>query len=156
MGLRHGGGIETYRNGAIYEGQFKNNQRDGMGTMKFVCGDSYCGDWKADKRHGNGVYKFSTEESNANGDLDVGKLNTRNAKLYCRGGRYEGQWVDGKREGEGTMTYADGSVYCGKWIDDNISTTVEDTPNNIDEAHACIVCQEHHKTVLLMPCKHLW
>ena len=30
----HGKGTATYRNGSIYEGEFKNNQEHGKGTMK--------------------------------------------------------------------------------------------------------------------------
>ena len=33
-GLMHGKGTATYRNGSIYEGEFKNNQEHGKGTMK--------------------------------------------------------------------------------------------------------------------------
>ena len=30
---------------------------------------------------------------------------------------YEGEWVNGKRNGQGTMTYADGRVESGTWKD---------------------------------------
>ena len=33
---------------------------------------------------------------------------------------YEGDWVNGKREGVGKFTYADGAVYEGEWKDDRI------------------------------------
>ena len=28
---------------------------------------------------------------------------------------YTGQWLQGKRQGQGTLRWADGSVYTGKW-----------------------------------------
>jgi len=34
------------------------------------------------------------------------------------GGKYVGQWKEGKRHGQGTMTDADGTVRKGIWKDD--------------------------------------
>ncbi|MDG2370932.1 MAG: hypothetical protein P8M12_09835 [Flavobacteriales bacterium] len=31
---------------------------------------------------------------------------------------YEGEWADGKRNGEGTMNWSDGTKYVGDWKDD--------------------------------------
>ena len=31
---------------------------------------------------------------------------------------YEGMWKAGKRDGSGTITWADGSVFTGLWKDD--------------------------------------
>lgn len=39
---------------------------------------------------------------------------------YSGNEQYEGQWVYGKREGDGRFTYADGAVYDGQWVDDRI------------------------------------
>ena len=33
-------------------------------------------------------------------------------------GEYEGEWKNGKKEGKGTMTYADGSIYVCQWYQD--------------------------------------
>lgn len=40
--------------------------------------------------------------------------------VYANGERFEGNWVHGKRHGQGTYTYADGSVYTGEWDNDRI------------------------------------
>jgi hypothetical protein len=37
--------------------------------------------------------------------------------IYQDGSRYEGEWKDGKRDGEGTYSWADGSKYKGEWKD---------------------------------------
>ena len=34
-----------------------------------------------------------------------------------RGGKYEGEYKDGKRHGQGKLTYPDGSNYVGEWKD---------------------------------------
>lgn len=35
--------------------------------------------------------------------------------LYSTGERYEGEWKDGIRHGQGRRYYADGSIYDGGW-----------------------------------------
>ena len=34
------------------------------------------------------------------------------------GGKYEGEWFEGKRHGKGTMTYESGDKYEGEWFKD--------------------------------------
>jgi len=34
---------------------------------------------------------------------------------YLDGEKYEGEWKNGKRNGQGTFTYPDGSKYIGEW-----------------------------------------
>ena len=41
-----------------YEGQWKDDMRDGKGTFVYVNGDKYVGDWKADVQDGKGIYYF--------------------------------------------------------------------------------------------------
>lgn len=40
-----------------YEGQFKNNRRQGRGRYLYNNGDEYIGDFQNDKKHGLGMYK---------------------------------------------------------------------------------------------------
>jgi len=47
-------GILTYRDGEIYEGDFKSGLRDGKGKMTYANGDTYEGDWKLEQRVGEG------------------------------------------------------------------------------------------------------
>jgi len=35
--------------------------------------------------------------------------------LWENGTKYMGEWKDGKRHGQGNMTYHDGSKFVGKW-----------------------------------------
>ena len=37
-------------------------------------------------------------------------------KLYQNGDSYEGDWVNGKRDGKGKMIYANGDAYEGDWV----------------------------------------
>lgn len=48
---------------------------------------------------------------------------------YDNGDKYEGQWVDGKREGKGNgslknvgvLLYSNGNKYEGEWADDKMN-----------------------------------
>lgn len=43
-----------FGNGEFYEGGFKNNCRNAMGTHHYACGDVYEGEWLVDKRVNRG------------------------------------------------------------------------------------------------------
>ena len=42
---------------------------------------------------------------------------------------YEGQWENGKRDGDGVLTLASGSVIEGRWVEGRISGPVRFTFN---------------------------
>merc|ERR1719270_1798966 len=42
----------------------------------------------------------------------------RMARDWPDGSRYDGEWLAGKRHGEGTFTFAKGGRYAGAWADD--------------------------------------
>lgn len=71
---------------AVYEGEFRDGKRHGLGRQLFESGDMYDGGWKEGRLHDRGVYYFT------NGD-----------KLY-------GMWRDGVYDGIGVFHYADGSI----------------------------------------------
>ena len=93
--IKEGKGKMIYKNGDIYEGEFKNDKREGNGKMNYKNRDIYEGEYKNDEREGNGkmIYK--------NGDI------------------YEGKYKNDKREGNGKMIYKNGDIYegddIGKW-----------------------------------------
>ncbi len=41
--MKHGQGVFRYGNGNVYTGQFRNNDREGRGHLKFASGDEYEG-----------------------------------------------------------------------------------------------------------------
>ena len=85
-------GVQTFENGDVYEGAFKDGKKHGKGILRTRSDRSYEGDWKYDKPHGFGINTFP------------------NGKIYT------GNFENGKPVGEGQWTYADGRVYNGTWI----------------------------------------
>ena len=85
-------GKETFDNGDIYEGEFKNGLKHGKGILTTRNNRSYEGDWENDKPHGFGINTFP------------------NGKIYT------GNFAKGKPVGDGQWTYADGRIYNGTWV----------------------------------------
>ena len=42
--------------GGVYDGEYKNDKKDGSGKYVWSNGDWYEGEWKQGLRHGQGVY----------------------------------------------------------------------------------------------------
>jgi len=119
---KHGFGIEeNAQNGEIYEGDFRNNLRDGTGSL-FVSHQGkfhkkYAGEWKKNKRHGNGK-SFSE-----NGEIYDGQwkqdFGHGHGKLqYNSGDFYEGSFENGKRHGLGVICFQNGNRFEGEFVND--------------------------------------
>ena len=54
---RHGHGTMTYSDGDVYVGGWLYDYKSGQGNMTFKNGDTYEGDYMNDKPHGRGKYK---------------------------------------------------------------------------------------------------
>ena len=65
-------GIETFDNGDIYEGGFKDGLKHGKGILTTRNNRSYEGDWENDKPHGFGINTFPNGKIYT-GNFDKGK-----------------------------------------------------------------------------------
>jgi len=90
--------------------------KHGCGTYTFKNGNRYEGDWDTNQRHGIGrmIYFTTTGRLDAvietyEGQWERGKKNGI--------GRYDGEFVDGRREGTGIMMQVNGDRYEGEWKD---------------------------------------
>ena len=131
-GKKHGKGVLTYREKRCqkkeplcYEGEWKDDERNGYGIWKGYL-DCYEGEWKAGRYHGRGVLKTSDGNIYEGNIFVEGKIMGRGKITYAQGGTYEGDFKevfeDGvthyKRSGYGVMTYPDGHMFDGKWVND--------------------------------------
>jgi hypothetical protein len=55
----------TWKSGESYDGDFRDDKRDGQGTYVFSDGSTHIGGWKHDKMHGKGVYKVKNKQFEA-------------------------------------------------------------------------------------------
>ena len=143
---------EKYENGDVYEGEEKDGIRHGIGRYYHTDGAIYEGEWKDDLIHGIGRYYYpdgaaenvlcengkivgSTKETLPqseirihsigydnddlyHGNMKDGKRNGRGTMHYADGRKYVGQWKDNYKHGQGTFFWADGHKYVGQWKDD--------------------------------------
>lgn len=113
--MRHGEGEIRYESGSTYTGQWENDKRAGKGKFTFACGDVYEGEWKENKYHGHGKY-FSSETDVYEGQWCNDKMHGHGCYFFrVTGDLHEGEYVDGVREGPGTLTRADGTKVNGVW-----------------------------------------
>ena len=59
--MKHGQGT-FFGGGFKYVGEWKNDKKDGQGTMFYGHGDKYVGEWKNGAKHGQGILTFHTGE----------------------------------------------------------------------------------------------
>ena len=115
-------------NGDSYNGEWRNNKKDGPGTYLWKkSGAIYEGDWKDDLRNGFGMYSLPTVEARYRKVYVGGWVNDKkqgNGTYYYNAQKYyEGEWYENMRNGWGRMYYEDGSTYEGEWYNDKRTGT---------------------------------
>lgn len=136
-----GCGVRCYISGNIYTGEWKNNMRHGEGTMKWLqSGQQYEGTWHNGQQHGNGTHIWilkrqdGSQYSRSNkyvGEFVYGKRHGQGTFYYADGAVYEGQWSDNNKHGQGTFTYKNGRVFQGKFVEDQMIQLRNDTPPSL-------------------------
>ncbi|EGR33489.1 phosphatidylinositol-4-phosphate 5-kinase, putative [Ichthyophthirius multifiliis] len=74
-----------------------------------------------DKRHGYGVYKYVKTNERYEGEWVNGEKQGQGTYFYSNGGKYQGQWLKNQKHGKGAYYYPSGSVYEGDWQDDKVN-----------------------------------
>lgn len=93
-----------------YEGQWQNNMKHGIGIENLENNLVYEGEYQNDKRHGNGIlYKIESTKS---------KHNPRKSGNDIKRKLYDGDWVNGLKDGKGIYYYKNGDLYNGNWKSD--------------------------------------
>ncbi len=116
---KEGYGILIFKNLSKFEGNFKNNKQHGFGKLIQYDGETYMGEWKNGKICGYGTRYHS------NGDKYVGQYlnNIRQGQgtyHFRNGDYYEGEWTEGKASRKGRFVYSNGDVYEGEFNDNQI------------------------------------
>ncbi len=126
-----GQGIMTYYNGVVYEGEWKDNKYQGQGTLTYADGSFFQGEFKEGVKDGDGIYT-KTDGTTVNekwvkddnipwdngvytGPTKDGTPNGNGTITFKDGSVYKGALVNGLFNGKGTMTYANGDAYEGEW-----------------------------------------
>ena len=117
-------GIILYRNGSIYIGNFINTNnniylKEGLGIIKYINGDRFEGEFKNDLKEGKG--KLYLKDKIIIGFWLNDKMTNNGIINYNNGDYYEGNIIKNKREGEGIIKYNNGNIFKGSFINDIIN-----------------------------------
>ena len=86
-------GIEKWKDGSVYMGQYFSGKKNGIGTYMWLDGTKYEGEFKDNAFHGYGIYYFTEK------------------KIYM------GQWIYNKKDGYGEFIIDD-KIFMGFYRDD--------------------------------------
>ena len=114
--------IKQYEDGK-YEGILINNKREIHGIMYYKNGAKYDGQWKNNKINGKGIYisgNYFKNDPNLigikyEGDFKNDKIEGFGTGIYTSGDKYTGEWKDNKQYGRGIVEYRGGGKYDGEW-----------------------------------------
>lgn len=112
--IRHGYGVQKWPDGAIYEGEWREDVAEGKGKLVHVDGDVYYGEWKQDKANGFGVYQHANG-TKYTGEWKDDKQHGKGKEIWPDGTCYEGDYLESLKHGEGVFQFADGSNYEGEF-----------------------------------------
>jgi len=111
------GRLEYEKESRWYEGDWIHGRWTGFGRLSNGDGDFYEGGLKNDHKHGTGIMRFADgrvfEGEYIRGQMIQGKM------TYQDGSIYGGSWVDGMRHGRGKCIFVDGSQYEGEFREGN-------------------------------------
>lgn len=97
-----------------YYGYIKDGKPSRRGILKYKDGSVYDGEWKNGKYDGEGV--FSCLEYTYKGNFLNNYPNGNGSILFYDYSSYVGSWKDGMANGQGVMKFSNGDVYNGEWL----------------------------------------
>ena len=96
-----------------YEGDFKNNLKDGIGKIKYyITNEEYEGEFKEDKTNGKGTYLFANKNTYTGTFLN-GKMHGKGIFKWTDGSEYNGEYLNNIKEGKGRFKWKNGRVFEG-------------------------------------------
>ena len=133
--LRIGKGVRVYRTGNMYDGEWLDNLPHGHGRMHWRDrGEVYIGEWFQGVQSGYGEMYWETELVNSaqfpnknhySGEWKNGRRNGKGRLSYANGGEYWGEWVDDRKEGRGVYRQPNGDSVEGEFLDDKLLRPTE-------------------------------
>jgi hypothetical protein len=114
--LPQGYGRGNFKDGSVYQGEWRQGQRDGRGIMFYEDGSRYSGDWQNDLPHGKGT-KTHSDGCVYQGEIVRGSAHGYGEVLFTNRAVYRGFWKDDVMNGKGTIRYNEVSYYDGHWKD---------------------------------------
>lgn len=102
------------KNSVIYEGIWKDNELNGIGTEIWKDETYYRGEYVNSKKHGIGMYRWP-DGTLYQGEWENDQMTGYGAITYSDEGMYTGQVVKGLMDGYGEFSWRDGKKYIGEY-----------------------------------------
>lgn len=118
-GLKHGFGIQKWRDGTKYVGEFVHNKAVGYGKFYHPDGDIYMGEFSNDRANGYGEYYHENGAVYHGSWCDDSQVDV-GYEIWSDSSKYNGTYSNGKKHGIGTYVWQDGTKYEGEWKENNI------------------------------------
>ncbi len=127
QGEFHGRGVFSTRDSKIYSGEFVNGSMTGFGSIVDTRRHThYAGDVENWRPSGTGTTTNRSGEY-MTGEYRFGELTGTGVQVDRKGNKYEGNFFNGMKHGEGQMTYVkalDGiTTFSGTWNYNNLEST---------------------------------
>ncbi len=151
-----GQGTLSFSDGSIYTGSFQNGEMNGQGTMIFPDGTTYVGELKDGMLFGKGVLTFP-DGSRYEGSFENNKYHGRGKWFSHLGLRYEGRFRYGKFHGRGVCSLPDGSSYTGFFEEDQFreaGTGAHQSEATLQREGDLNAENEQHSGSTNVPCSH--
>ena len=115
---KDGKGEIEYKDGTKYQGDFKNNKFSGKGEIQWKDGTYYKGDFINNTLHGTGFLKGANNHL-YNGSFEKGFYHGEGEFKWINGDNndiiYKGNYTYGKKDGKGKLYLKNGDSYDGNW-----------------------------------------
>jgi hypothetical protein len=125
----NGFGKCLYVGGMVYEGQFVNSIRSGIGDMYYLTnGNTYSGSWDSGMFHGVGTLQQLSDNYIYSGSWDSGMFHgVGTLQQLSDNFMYNGGWKKGQMRGQGVITWGTNETMSGAWVG-----TLESTDGNCE------------------------
>eukprot|EP00434_Breviolum_minutum_P022831 symbB.v1.2.020145.t1/scaffold1642.1/size107908/4 len=118
---RHGFGTQVWKDGAKFTGYWAQNFAEGAGKFQHANGDVFVGNWKSNAAHGVGQYVHAHRGITISGEWQEDLQHGYGVEMWQGGARFEGQFHYGQKSGFGIYHWPDGSTYAGQWRNNSIT-----------------------------------
>ena len=108
-------GTRYYKNGETITGEWVKGYKEGKFVHKYPNGNIINEYYKKDSLVSTKIIQGNDYKSVSNTGANSFEHFTGKSTKSFPEGKYSGDFVNGRREGYGTMTYSDGAIYKGSW-----------------------------------------
>jgi hypothetical protein len=109
--MRHGKGTMRWKDGACYDGEWKQGIAQGQGKFTSANGDIYTGKFVANNASGHGTMILKENQTTYTGAWVKDQQHGIGEEKYNNGASFTGNFKEGHKNGFGIYNWADKSTY---------------------------------------------